>query len=126
VKREDNPYGYKWDIPVTWKTDLAEKVEQSWMLSNDGYLDVKVEGESAHLFQYDNQLRPIYLLQAIPSTSSSMLVTLVSTESTIPKRSGSHSARYCKKTTRRSVSVKMSMAGGVYKFAPKNAGRQRR
>ena len=43
-EEEHNPLGYKWDIPLTWFSDKgSKKVEQKWLLSSDGYVDVKVD-----------------------------------------------------------------------------------
>ena len=42
-KSEKSPYGYKWDIPITWVTDLNPNDRQlKWFRSDEGFIEVQV------------------------------------------------------------------------------------
>ncbi len=47
MKREDNPFGYKWDVPITYITNKGcDEPERKWLHSNDGFLDVEVDADA--------------------------------------------------------------------------------
>ena len=40
---EQSPCDYKWDVPITYFTDLQpKKVERTWLMRGDGYLELNV------------------------------------------------------------------------------------